>query len=255
MKGILANFDRKGNISLNGSYIRYATTDTLPRIILQTSDLAGIDELIVPGGVDIDPTIFGEDNNDSDNVNPWLDRFQMGMIGSAVAQRIPVFGICRGFQLLYLMYCSDDQNAHYSQNISGHNQNDNSVERGMGFHFVEKLRDCVLFPKYAPLLGGRVVRNSMHHQGVIASGIFPTWATSCTPLGAKGTSVVIESLEATVDGVLIQGVQWHPEELTDVTRYWWSRTNSRGASGSCSSDQVLQGVGHSGSGFKQSNTL
>ena len=202
MEGLLAHFS-DGKLSINKKYIDYTTNDGVPpRIVLSEADLRGISRLVIPGGTDIDPTIFGMDNESSISVNRALDKFQMGIIAKAVSLKIPIFGICRGFQLLYLMYKLGKDNTRWEQSLPGHNQNINSLERGDFFHQVYFQHDDNLTGMFT---------NSMHHQGVAFFGkTAPDWITYLT---YDGKYSVVEGMAFEVDGCPIAGVQWHPEEL------------------------------------------
>ena len=60
----------------------------------------GCDGLLLIGGHDISPVLYGEDIRYAKDIDEELDRFHMGLITEARKKGIPIFGICRGFQLL-----------------------------------------------------------------------------------------------------------------------------------------------------------
>ena len=76
--------------------------DSAPQMI-QT-----VDGIIIPGGADINPAVYGEENTDSIDIDDRLDRFEMFVIGTAIRNRKPILGICRGHQLMYEIYGQDD---------------------------------------------------------------------------------------------------------------------------------------------------
>ena len=58
------------------------------------------DGLLIPGGVDIHPSIFGEEVNGSRAIDPVLDYLQFTVLDKFVKARKPVMGICRGHQVI-----------------------------------------------------------------------------------------------------------------------------------------------------------
>src|SRR5436853_6845760 len=63
--------------------------------------LHDLDGLLLPGGPDIDPELYGERRHpDLGTVDPELDRFEVDLVRRAVAIEMPVLGICRGQQVI-----------------------------------------------------------------------------------------------------------------------------------------------------------
>lgn len=63
------------------------------------------DALIVPGGLpDVDPAYWGEPDTGCKVIDLSLDRKQMAIIKATVAQKKPIFGICRGMQLVSVFF-------------------------------------------------------------------------------------------------------------------------------------------------------
>lgn len=67
-----------------------------------------IDGLILSGGSDINPLLYG-DKKEAHNtkLDKKRDAFELTMINKAVKKRIPIFGICRGAQLLNIFFDGD----------------------------------------------------------------------------------------------------------------------------------------------------
>lgn len=64
-----------------------------------------IDGLLVPGGEDIAPEYYGEDPVPQVNyINRDKDRYDFELIRLAREQKKPIFGICRGFQVLNVAF-------------------------------------------------------------------------------------------------------------------------------------------------------
>ena len=60
-----------------------------------------IDKLILSGGQNVDPSLYGEEKTiESDDYNIERDQFELALLKEAVRQNKPVLGICRGVQLI-----------------------------------------------------------------------------------------------------------------------------------------------------------
>ncbi len=66
-----------------------------------TSCLDGAVGLLLPGGGDIDPAVYGaEPHPRTDKVSRPRDDFDLAILAEALEREMPIFAICRGFQLL-----------------------------------------------------------------------------------------------------------------------------------------------------------
>lgn len=65
-------------------------------------DYTGIlDGLLLPGGEDVTPNLYGEEPRPQVTyMNEDRDRMEMELLALALERRLPVFGICRGMQLV-----------------------------------------------------------------------------------------------------------------------------------------------------------
>jgi Predicted glutamine amidotransferases len=158
--------------------------------------------ILFPGGLDVDPEFYGQEPDARlGEIDPLLDKVSFICAEYAFKKAMPVFGICRGMQLLNIA-----KGGTLYQDISLrdktcilHNQR---FARSSLAHSVEIKRDTHLFN----VLGTEKARvNTMHHQSVDVLGAGLT-ATAYAPDG------VMEAFE-NEDGSII-AVQWHPEELT-----------------------------------------
>src|SRR6185437_934354 len=62
-----------------------------------------LDALVLSGGVDIAPEFYSGDNAYAHSPNVWeraRDLFELGALERALERSIPVFGVCRGLQLI-----------------------------------------------------------------------------------------------------------------------------------------------------------
>lgn len=194
-------------LCLNLQYIRAVTAAgglpvLLPGIAGREADFIGlIDGILLSGGGDIDPFLFGEEPLPvMGEISPDRDRFEIELARCALCEGIPVLGICRGIQVLNIA-----AGGTVSQDISllvraplKHRQ---QAPRAYGTHGLRLLPGSVL----AGSLGDRDIRvNSFHHQAVARLGV-DLRATAFAPDG------IVEGLEYGKGWAL--GVQFHPEEM------------------------------------------
>jgi putative glutamine amidotransferase len=154
-----------------------------------------IDGLLVPGGWDVDPPAYGEERaEETPNVDPPLDRTEIALVQAAVEGGVPVFGICRGQQVINVALGGS-----LRQHIDGHDMHGHP--RDLLAHSIEVAPGSEL----SKVLSSQTVMvNSLHHQSVkeIAPGLHIT---------AQSPDGVVEGLESS-DGMVV-AVQCHPEEL------------------------------------------
>ncbi len=77
-----------------------------PRVLNAATDrsegaLDGVQGLLLTGGPDIDPAHYGEERHPAVSiVDPQRDQFEIDVIYDAIARKLPIFGICRGLQIV-----------------------------------------------------------------------------------------------------------------------------------------------------------
>jgi putative glutamine amidotransferase len=165
--------------------------------------LDGCDGLMLSGGTDVDPKIFGEVPHTAlGRVDPPRDPFEITLAREAVRRDMPVLGICRGLQVLNVALGGT-----LIQDIPSDVENPAIHETGE--NRVEIAHDVAIEPdsKLASLLSAtRVGVNSFHHQaakrigeGLVRSAVSPE-------------DGIIEGLEMP-DRRFVVAVQWHPENF------------------------------------------
>jgi len=167
-----------------------------------------LDGLLAPGGHDIDPAFYGEKvQGECGRFTRYEAEYDMELVKEAVKQGKPVFGICRGMQVINVLYGGSlyqDIPTQYSDELI--HTRIHPVDEN--FHTVQIEKDSYL----AKILGETddVIVNSSHHQAVkdIAKGFTVT---------AKASDGIIEAMENEDASVLC--VQWHPERLQDRAMY------------------------------------
>lgn len=168
------------------------------------SCLDGASGLLIPGGGDIDPELYGCPRHArTHNVSHRRDRFELTLLAAALDRDMPILAICHGMQLL---------NVHFGGRLVQHLADEPSrldhdrdrpraepvhkllIKQGSSF---EDLVDATNIPV-----------NSHHHQGLdgVAGPLEEVaWAED-------------HVLEAVVsrDHSWVVGVQWHPEAMADT---------------------------------------
>ena len=167
------------------------------------SALEGVDGLLLTGGDDVDPALYGEAPHPTYDVSePGRDAFEIDLIRRALAADLPVLAICRGLQVLNVALGGT-----LIQDIP-------SEPERLLQHAAEgpptMLAHTVAFTPgscLAALAGPDDTRavNSRHHQSIRALGRGLV-VTGVAPDG------VIEAAEVPAARFCV-GVQWHPENF------------------------------------------
>ena len=162
--------------------------------------LRGCDGLLLTGGVDVDPALYGEAPHPMTQSPVRLrDEMELTLVREALAADLPVLAICRGMQVLNVCLGGSllqhiDNHAHVADETKSR-WHDVSVHEGTRLHGV---------------LGATRARvNSRHHQAVTPARLAP---------GLRITALSDDGLVEGVEGISqrwLVGVQWHPERLED----------------------------------------
>ena len=160
------------------------------------------DGLIIPGGPDVDPRLFGEQPVRAlGRTNYKRDVFELGMAKAAHAAGKPMLGICRGCQVINIAFGGNVWQDLTTQNKESYIQHSQLALGSYPTHEVRLTEGSSLYKT----LGETAQVNSRHHQAVKDLG-----------KGLKVTAVaqdgVIEAIEGT-EGASIVAVQWHPENM------------------------------------------
>ena len=182
----------------------------LPRALTYVpGTVASVDGLLFTGGPDIDPQLYGQprDSQAGLEMSPERDLWEIALLKAAAERDMPVFGICRGMQLLNVAFGGT-----LIQDLPGHRLGKkDSANKGLEYHQV------YISPgsKLAAILGsGGFVRvNSMHHQGVKEAQKAPDLMASVYSI----EDGLIEALESPKHDWVI-GVQWHNELEEELPR-------------------------------------
>ncbi|HKL57763.1 MAG TPA: gamma-glutamyl-gamma-aminobutyrate hydrolase family protein [Sphaerochaeta sp.] len=180
-----------------------ATPILLPSLLSEVEGLLALcDGILLPGGFDIDPGLYGQQRSPlCGKIESDSDLFQLALLKGAYAQGIPVLGICKGLQLI---------NVHFGGTL----YQDLSLSGERGTIHAQRHKDkpfvhAVTLKKDSKLhtiFGSAALEvNSFHHQGIDRLGS-----------GLKATALCddgfIEAIEME-GGPWCVGVQWHPEVM------------------------------------------
>ncbi len=127
--------------------------------------LTGLDGLFLPGGEDVDPGNYGEDRHPQlGPVDKERDRTELFLVRRAMEMGMPVFGVCRGVQVINVA-CGGAlyQDLHSQRpDLNKHDFYPPKHDRFQITHDVAIEPDSRL----AQALGHVHPINSMHHQGI-----------------------------------------------------------------------------------------
>jgi putative glutamine amidotransferase len=189
----------------------------IPLIVppLSTPDAAGaildsVAGLVLTGGGDIDPALYGEKRHEKvHSINSARDATEASLIREARERGMPVLAICRGIQMLNVALGGtlvqdipsqcDTRISHDEESARDKRTHEISVEPG-------SLIALAIGTEHAAV-------NSFHHQSVkrVADGMRVT---------ARSPDGIIEGLESTDEAWWVMAVQWHPEEMTESAEPW-----------------------------------
>ena len=206
--GITGNFGERGSELAEGYYASVEAAGGVPLVIppglspeALCALLGRIDGVLLSGGADVNPLFVGEEPIPQlGGINPRRDAMELLLVRLAYDRQIPLFGICRGIQVLAMALGG---NIHQDLGaclpdvkLIKHSQN---LERGVASHKVEAEEGSLMHR----LLGKEIFVNSFHHQAVNEPG--PRLRVT-----ARSADGVVEAVEST-EKKSIYGVQWHPE--------------------------------------------
>lgn len=166
--------------------------------------LERVDGVLFSGGPDIHPGLYGEELLDCCGaLAPERDALEIPLMQKAIAMDKPVFGICRGFQVLNVvtggtMY--QDINTQNKSSVHIEHQRTKPEEKDKVMHKVNVIRDTPLHTFSEGLL--QIGVNTLHHQGV------KSWASRCCSMAIADDGIVEAAYYP--GKKFVMGVQWHP---------------------------------------------
>lgn len=154
------------------------------------------DGLILCGGVDVHPSYYGEPIDGTRTIDPQRDSAEMELVRAFLAAGKPIFGICRGCQLLNIYF--GGTLVQHLPTYEGHTVETDGV-------YIPHGATAEPGSLLAEVYGTEFTVNSHHHQAVkdLAPGFRVTMRSA--------DDGVVEAIEH--ETLPIFAVQWHPERM------------------------------------------
>ena len=158
-----------------------------------------LDGLVLAGGADLGPGLYGAEPEPLTDTRPDRDAGEMLLARAALDADLPVLGVCRGMQLLVV--AAGGRLHQHLPDVLGHEKHRPApgVYGSQPARFAEGSR-------IAALMGDDVGIHCYHHQGVADAG-----SLTVTGRADDGLPEAVED----PDRRFVLGVQWHPELVRD----------------------------------------
>lgn len=163
--------------------------------------LATMDGLLLAGGADLDPALYGAARHPSVAVEGPRDDLELAAWSIARQRGVPIFGVCRGFQAINVF-----SGGALLQHLEGHDS-PTDAPQAHPLSLDPASRLAAILGEGDPILGTEV--NSYHHQAVRPGDLAPGLVASATAPHEQGN--LVEALEAEDRTDWLVGVQFHPE--------------------------------------------
>src|SRR4051812_45396636 len=178
--------DYVSSVERSGARVRILEVSESPRSLV-----GELDGVVLTGGGDVDPVLYGEERHASvDDAEPGRDEFEIDLARRAVAADVPLLAICRGAQVLNVAaggtLVQDIPSAVASELTHAIQQQHNATAHAVRVEAGSRLAQA-LGPALDASAACRV--NSRHHQSVgrIGAGLIAT---------ATAEDGVVEGIEA-----------------------------------------------------------
>lgn len=157
-----------------------------------------MDALILQGGVDVHPQLYGGEASASGIYDVIRDRYEMTLIEAFIKHKKPILGICRGLQLLNVYFGgtliadleSEGYKRHHSPSLE--TQNHHLIQIQPGGHL-------------SSIFEGAHNVVSIHHQAIKNLG------KNLQIEAVSNDDKIIEAISKIDSETYILAVQWHPE--------------------------------------------
>jgi putative glutamine amidotransferase len=181
-----------------------------------------IDGLVLPGGCDLAPNLYGGDPAAALDADPVRDSFELSLLAGAIERDLPVLGVCRGMELINVF-----QGGTLRDGVSHRAASDLHVD-ALGLVRVHRVKVRPGTLAHEVFGAEEVEATCVHHQApdVIGAGLF------ASVLSEDGAVEAVESRDHNLLGVI-----WHPElgldrASTHQLVYDWVVRQARGKSAS-----------------------
>ena len=205
-------------VRVNVSYVRAVEqAGGVPLVLPPLGASSGVehlldvaDALILSGGEDVDPSLYGAERHPRlGRVNAARDATEIALVQAARERRIPTLAICRGIQVLNVALGGT-----LVQDLPSERPSDITHDHDLGCTVRVHDVEVDAASRLAQLVGATRLRvNSSHHQAVDA--VAPGLCVS-----ARAPDGVVEAVDWEDDDWWALGVQWHPEEMVATSESW-----------------------------------
>ncbi len=161
-----------------------------------------VDGVIVIGGSDIDPSLYGEQKDKRTmRSNIYRDRYELKLAKTCYDEKKPFLGICRGLQIMNVALGGT-----LNQHIKDDATKDNHVPEVGDFQptSIETVKTTLV----STLYGNKAEVTCRHHQAINRLGNF-------LKVSAYAADSTVEAVEAQPFDRFFLGLQWHPEGKED----------------------------------------
>jgi putative glutamine amidotransferase len=186
------------------AYVEAVTRSGAQAVLLPPDDLDPdvlrvLDGLVLSGGADLGPQLYGAEPEPLTVTRPSRDEAEMRLARAALERDLPVLGVCRGMQVLTV--AAGGTLHQHLPDVLGHEKHRPApgVYGTHGARFAAGSR-------VAGLMGEDREIHCYHHQGVADAGALTVtgWADDGLPEAVEDPA-----------GRFVLGVQWHPELTRD----------------------------------------
>lgn len=164
------------------------------KIVKSVGEVKDFDLIILSGGEDINPQLYGKENTHSVGINDFRDTVEVEIVKEALRLSVRLFGVCRGHQLINAI-------------LGGALEQDLYHGRYHQIRWIEA--NHLMVPFYNTV-------NSLHHQGYYKEQMAP----SLKALAVEPQTGIVEV--ACGRGILT--TQFHPEWLKSESFFKWLQT-------------------------------
>lgn len=173
-----------------------------------------VDGVLLTGSPsNVEATHFGASALPTDMLDPRRDALTMALVRVAIAEGVPLFGVCRGLQEINVALGGTlHQRLHEQPGLMDHRE---PQHEDLAVQFAQR-HEVVLEPDsaFAEWAGGtHVLVNSLHGQGIkeLARGLVPE---------AHAPDGLVEGVRVKSARAFAYGVQWHPEWRHETNRFY-----------------------------------
>ncbi|GIE53304.1 gamma-glutamyl-gamma-aminobutyrate hydrolase family protein [Actinoplanes nipponensis] len=171
----------------------------LPPDDLDTDVLRILDGLVLSGGADVGPELYGAEPGPETDTRPDRDTAEMLLARAALTRDLPVLGVCRGMQLLTV--AAGGRLHQHLPDVLGHDRH----RPAPGVYGEHEAR-FTPGSRIADLMDDDTRVHCFHHQGVADPGTL-----TVTGRAEDGLPEAVEDPAHR----FVLGVQWHPEVTRD----------------------------------------